>query len=213
VIYGSTTWVYGGADADVVDEETHLGPPDHLYTATKLTSEYYCLNYDKLYGVATTILRYGIPFGPRARDAAVIPIFVKKALDGDPLTIAGDGSQYRRFVYVEDLAEGNVLALKPVAAHRTYNLDGTESITIRQLAEAIQRILGKVEIQYTEGRAGDFSGKECLSVRAERELGWKPRTPFEEGLRRYIEWFQERESTQRREWDRLDAEIGTGPAR
>ncbi len=211
VIYGSTTWVYSGAEGDVVDEDSPLGPPDHLYTATKLTSEYYFTNYDKLYGTTTTILRYGIPYGPRARDAAVIPIFVKKALNGDPLTIAGDGLQYRRFVYVEDLAEGNVLALKSIAAHRTYNLDGTEKISIRQLAETIQRILGKVEIQYTEGRSGDYAGKECLSVRADEELGWKPRTSFEDGLRRYIEWYQERESTQRREWARLDAEIGTNP--
>ena len=70
------------------------------------------------------MLRYGIPYGPRARDGAVIPIFVGKALRGEPLTIAGDGSQFRQFVYVEDLAEGNVMALKPVAAHKIYNLDG-----------------------------------------------------------------------------------------
>ena len=67
VIYGSTTWVYSEADSDVVDEETSLRPPTHLHTATKLTSEYYCISYDKLYGVASTILRYGIPYGPRSR--------------------------------------------------------------------------------------------------------------------------------------------------
>jgi len=65
-----------------------------------------------------TILRYGIPYDPRAREGAVIPTFVKRALDGEPLTIAGDGSQYRRFVYVEDLAEGNVLALKEIAKNQ-----------------------------------------------------------------------------------------------
>ena len=211
VIYGSTTWVYSGADADVVDEDTPLHPPDHLYTATKLTSEYYCVSYDRLYGLATTILRYGIPYGPRARDAAVIPVFVGKALSGEPLTIAGDGSQYRRFVYVEDLAEGNVLALKPVAAHRTYNLDGAEKITIRQIAETIQRIVGDVEIQYVEARPGDYSGKECVSLRAKTDLGWEPRTSFEEGLGRYIEWYRAREATRSREWARLDSELVAGP--
>ena len=190
VIYGSTTWVYSEADADVVDEDTPLNPPSHLYTATKLTSEYYCICYDRLYGVAATILRYGIPYGPRAREAAVIPSFVKKALNGEPLTIAGDGSQYRQFVYVEDLARGNMLALKPVAMHRTYNLDGAEKITIRQIAETIQKIIGPVEIQYVEGRAGDFKGKEGVSRRAKEELDWEPEVSFEEGVRRYIDWYR-----------------------
>lgn len=213
VIYGSTTWVYSESEGDVVDEETPTKPPAHLYTATKLTSEYYCISYDKLYGVAATILRYGIPYGPRARDGAVIPIFVRKALNGKPLTIAGDGSQYRQFVYVEDLAEGNVLALKPIASHKTYNLDGAKKITIRDIAETIQKILGNVEIEYTESRPGDFSGKECISTRAKEDLGWEPKVSFEDGVRQYIEWYKNRESGRMEEWGRLDPELqGNLPA-
>ena len=193
VIYGSTTWVYSDADTEVVDEDTPIRPPSHLYTATKLTSEYYCACYDNLYGVAATILRYGIPYGPRSRDAAVIPMFVGKALRGEPLTIAGDGSQYRQFVYVEDLAAGNALALKPVAMHRTYNLDGAEKIAIRQIAETIRNIIGGVEIQYVEGRPGDFRGKIGVSRRAKEELDWEPKVSFEDGLRRYIDWYKARE--------------------
>ena len=207
VIYGSTTWVYSESDGDVVDEGTSVNPPAHLYTATKLTSEYYCISYNKLYGLPTTILRYGIPYGPRARDGAVIPIFVSKALKGEPLTIAGDGSQYRRFVYVEDLAEGNVLALKSVAAGRTYNLDGTEKVTIKEIAETIQRIIGPVSIEYIEGRPGDFAGKECVSLRAREELNWEPKVSFEEGLRRYISWYQDRETGRGKEWAQLDPEL------
>ena len=67
IIYGSTTWVYSEANTELVDEDTPLNPPTHLYTATKLTSEYYCFCYDKLYGVASTVLRYGIPYGPRSQ--------------------------------------------------------------------------------------------------------------------------------------------------
>ena len=213
VIYGSTTWVYSEADSDVVDERTPLNPPSHLYTATKLTSEYYCNSYDKLYGVASTILRYGIPYGPGARDGAVIPIFVSKALKGEPLTIAGDGSQFRQFVYVEDLAEGNVLALKPIAMHKTYNLDGAGKITIREIAETIQRIIGNVEIEYVEGRPGDFRGKEGISLRAKEELSWEPKVTFEDGLRRYIEWYKSRELDRTKEWDRLDSELRVGELR
>ncbi len=190
VIFGSTVWVYSEVPEQVVDEATPLPPPNHLYTATKIAAEYYCRSYQKLYGLTTAILRYGIPYGPRARDGAVIPTFVQRALGGEPLVIAGDGSQWRRFVYVEDLAEGNVLAIRDVADNKTYNLDGTERVTIRQLAETIRRILGNVEIRHVEGRPGDFSGKEVRSERARLELGWEPRVTLEDGIRRYIEWYR-----------------------
>lgn len=207
VIYASTTWVYEGCPEEFVDEKTPLGPPSHLYTATKIASEYYCTTYSKLYGLETTILRYGIPYGPRARSGAVIPIFVKKALAGEPLTIAGDGSQYRRFVYVEDLAEGNVLALKSIAKNKIYNLDGKEKITIKQIAETIQRIIGDVKIEYVPARPGDFKGKIASSELAKKELGWEPKTSFEEGLRKYIEWFKEQQEKKKNEWDRIDEKL------
>lgn len=191
LIYGSTTWVYGSAAEPAVDERTPLGAPTHLYTATKIASEYYCQSYASMYNLSVTILRYGIPYGPRARDGAVVPLFVAKALRGEPLTIAGDGSQFRQFVYVEDLAEGNVLALKPIAQNKIYNLDGTEHVTIRQIAEAIQRIVGNVAIESIPARPADFAGKEVSSRLAREELGWEPKVRFEEGLRRYIAWYQE----------------------
>ncbi|MBI3636421.1 MAG: NAD-dependent epimerase/dehydratase family protein [Candidatus Rokubacteria bacterium] len=207
VIYGSTTWVYSDVKGAVVDEGTPLHAPSHLYTATKIASEYYCQSYAKLYGLECTILRYGIPYGPRARDGAVIPIFVNKALRGEPLTLAGDGSQYRRFVYVEDLAEGNVLALKSIAKNKIYNLDGIEQITIRRIAETIEKIIGNVKIEYVAGRPGDFGGKDVSSERAKRELGWEPRTGFDEGLRRYIEWFKGRMERRAVEWANLDKSL------
>ena len=204
VIYGSTTWVYSEAESNDVDETTPLHAPSHFYTATKLAGEYYCQSYNKLYGLDVTILRYGIPYGPRARDGAVIPIFVKKALNGETLTIAGDGSQFRKFVYVEDLAEGNVLALKSIASNKTYNLDGIEKITIKQIAETIQKIIGNVKIEYVPARTGDFSGKEVSSKRAEDELGWTPKTSFNEGLKKYIDWYIQRERKREEDWEKLD---------
>lgn len=191
LIYGSTTWVYGSAAEAAVDERTPLGAPAHLYTATKVASEYYCQSYAAMYGLAVTILRYGIPYGPRAREGAVVPLFVAKALRGEPLTIAGDGSQFRKFVYVEDLAEGNVLALKPIAQGKIYNLDGAAPITIRQIAEAVQRLVGGAAIQSIPARPADFAGKEVSSRLAREELGWEPTVRFEEGLRRYVAWYRE----------------------
>lgn len=204
VIYGSTTWVYGETTGELVNEQSPLRAPSHLYTATKIASEYYCQCYSKLYNLPVTILRYGIPYGPRARNGAVIPIFVQKALSGEPLTIAGDGSQFRQFVYVEDLAEGNVLALRSIAENKTYNLDGNETITIKRIVETIQKVIGKVNVKYIPSRPGDFSGKEVSSEFARKELGWEPKVGFEEGVRRYAEWFRNERASGEVEWSNLD---------
>src|SRR3989338_6906141 len=204
VIYGSTTWVYSETDQNNVNEMSSLHAPTHFYTATKLAAEYYCQSYSKLYGLEATILRYGIPYGPRAREGAVVPIFVKKALNGEALTIAGDGSQVRKFIYVEDLAEGNVLALRSVAKNKIYNLDGREKVTIKQIAETIQRVVGNVRIEYIPARPGDFSGKEVSSERAKSELGWEPRVDFEEGVRRYVDWYKKEEARRQEDWRNLD---------
>jgi UDP-glucose 4-epimerase len=204
VIYGSTTWVYSDADENEVDESTPLHAPSHLYTVTKLVGEYYCQAYSELYGLDFTILRYGIPYGPRARDTAVIPIFARKALNKEPLTIAGDGSQFRKFIYVEDLAEAHVLALKSIAKNKIYNIDGKERISIRKIAETIQTILGNVKIEFTPARPGDFAGKEVSNELAKKELGWEPKTSFEEGLKRYIKWYEEREEKRKVEWEKVE---------
>jgi UDP-glucose 4-epimerase len=193
VVYASTIWVYSDSDEDRVDEDTPLNPPAHLYTATKLAGELYCRSYAELYGIEYTILRFGIPYGPRARPAAVVPAFVGKALSGEPLTVAGGGTQSRRFVYVEDLAEGVVRSLAPVAANRIYNLVGSEDVTILEIASTVQSLVGDVEITHVDGRGGDFKGVEVDGSRAERELGWRADTPFREGVRRYIAWHKEQE--------------------
>lgn len=193
VILASTVWVYETAAGEEVDEDTPLiiSKVKHIYTGSKIAAELYCHAYQKLYGQSFTILRYGIPYGPRAREGTVVATFVRKALSGQPLTIMGDGLQYRNFIYVTDLAEGNAAALKDIAENRTYNLEGKQSVTIKEIAETIQKILGKVSIEYVEGRPGDFSGREILSKRAKEELGWEPMVPFEEGVRSYIKWFKE----------------------
>jgi UDP-glucose 4-epimerase len=188
VVYASTIWVYSDCEPEAVDEDTLLPPPSHLYTSTKLAGELYCKSYQELYGIDYTILRFGIPYGPRAREAAVIPAFVGKALRGEPLTLAGDGMQSRRFVYVEDLAEGVVDGLQVVACNRVYNLGSDENVTIRQIAETVQELVGGTEIVYTPSRPGDFGGKLVCSERARVELGWTAGTPFAEGVRRYVEW-------------------------
>jgi UDP-glucose 4-epimerase len=191
VVYGSTIWVYGESTDDPVTEESGLGLPKHIYTASKLAGEMYCSSYAELYDLEPTILRFGIPYGPRARPATVIAAFVRKALAGEPLTLAGDGLQTRRFVYVEDLADGVVRALRPEAAGRVYNLAGTETVTIRQVAETVQDQVAETGIVHTPGRNGDFAGAEISNERAGRELGWSAATNLEQGVVGYLAWLRE----------------------
>ena len=191
IVYASTIWVYSDCVDEAVDEETLLPAPSHLYTSTKLAGELYCKAYQELYGIDYTILRFGIPYGPRAREAAVVPAFVNKAFKGEALTLAGDGSQSRRFVYVEDLADGVALGLNDVATNRVYNLASDENVTIKQIAETVQQLIGNVEIVHTPARPGDFGGKIVCSKRAEDELGWTAATPFGDGVAKYVAWRRE----------------------
>lgn len=190
VLYASTIWVYSDTDSDCHIEDEPLSAPAHLYTATKLAGELYCRSYRELYGLESTVLRFGIPYGPRARAAAVVPAFVTQALDGRPLTVAGDGRQSRRFVYVEDLADGVVRALSPDAADRTYNLVGAEDVTIAQIAETVGELVAGTEVVSVPGRNGDFAGAPVSGARAAQELGWSPETPFSEGVARYVAWHE-----------------------
>lgn len=194
VVYASTIWVYSDTEETTVSETTLLPPPAHLYTATKLAGELYCRSYQELYGLNYTILRFGIPYGPRAREAAVIPAFVNKAFAGEPLTLSGDGLQSRRFVYVEDLAEGVVAGLGDIAENRVYNLSSDEDVTIKQIAELVQETVGNTEIVFGPARPGDLGSKIVLSDRAREELGWTAATPFREGVRRYVEWRRDQAS-------------------
>ncbi len=188
-VYASTIWVYGdAAGPEALDEETPLGLPKHFYTATKIAGEMYTTSYGELYGLEWTILRFGIPYGPRSRPTAVVAAFTAKALAGQPLTIAGDGTQSRRFVYVEDLADGVARSLAPVAANRIYNLVGRENTSVRAIARTIRDIVGDVNIVHVEGRAGDLRGGNVSGARAAAELGWEPTTSFEDGVRRYVDW-------------------------
>ncbi len=192
----STVWVYNGAPNGQPADETvpfYLEGAGHIYTSSKMAAEMICHNYAQLYKVPFTILRYGIPYGPRMREELLIPTFIKKAVNGHPLTISGRGEQYRNFVYVRDLAEAHVLAMKDHAANQTYNLEGTRKVTVLEVAEGIKKVLGdEVKLEFVPARPGDFGGKEVTASKARQELDWCPTVSFEEGLKRTIEWFRQK---------------------
>ncbi|MGH2632290.1 MAG: NAD-dependent epimerase/dehydratase family protein [Tepidiformaceae bacterium] len=190
-ILASTVWVYEATTASEVDESTPLNPEgvSHLYMAEKIASEMLAHSYGKLYNFPVTVLRYGIPYGPRMREELVMPIFIKKALKGEPLTIAGDGLQYRNFIYVEDMADAHVRVIDRKATG-TFNLEGPREVAIIELAEAVNAAVStSAGIVRTEARGGDYKGRVVSRQRAKDVLGWEPTTSFETGFEQTLNWF------------------------
>lgn len=191
VLLSSTEWIYGsvkGDDESQITEETiYAQNPDHLYTSSKIAAEMFCKNYKNLYGVNFTIMRYGIPFGERARAATVTPIFIDKILKGEEITIHGTGSQTRQFIYVRDLAEGNVSCLKPEGENQVFNINGREVIRVIDIVTTLEEILGiKAKVKFIEDRMGNYKGRFISSEKAERMLGWKPKYSYREAMEKYV---------------------------
>jgi UDP-glucose 4-epimerase len=156
--------------------------------STKLAAELLVHSYREMYGQQFTILRYGIPYGPRMRDALVIARFVRAALDGTPITIAGTGDQQRNYVYVEDLADAHVRALSPAAADQTLALEGGTPVSVREIADTVRSLVARVPVEHVPARTADYPGLAISGSLAKELLGWSPVTSFAEGVRRYLDW-------------------------
>jgi UDP-glucose 4-epimerase len=186
IVLASTSWVYGRSKGTVT-EETPIPFPDHIYTKTKIGQEHLLFSWHQHHGLPYTILRYDIPYGPRMRSNMAISIFVRRATRGEPITIFGDGKQGRCWIYIEDLAEGNVAALAETAQNQIINLAGDEFVSMNQIAENLQQFFGNLEIRHEPARPHDFEGSITSIEKAKKLLRWKPRTSFKEGLRKYVD--------------------------
>lgn len=196
LILASTVWVYNlaapGEGPLTEDSPLLVQNVNHTYTGSKVAAELLVHGCNALYDLDFTILRYGIPYGPRGREGTVLTNFIGRALRGEPLTVMGDGMQQRNFIYVTDLAAGNVAALKPEAGGQIFNLDGPRPVTIREVAETVAGVVGDVEIEFTEARSGDHVVDRTTSnQKAEEILGWRAEVGLEEGVGRYVDWWKE----------------------
>lgn len=188
-ILASTTWVYGNS-YEKVDENTPIPLPDHIYTKTKIGQEQLVYAWHKHYGLPFTILRFDIPYGPRMRSNMAISIFARKAMRHEPITIFGDGSQGRCFIYVEDLAEGNVAAINEAGKNEIFNLAGAEFVTMNQIVQTLEKVFGNLQVKHEMARPHDFKGAVVSAKKAKTRLNWEVRTPFEKGLRNYVEFIK-----------------------
>lgn len=194
VVLASTEWVYGSVEEDgdeqITEETPCAASPGHLYTSSKIAAELFCGNYQRLYGVDYTIMRFGIPFGERARPETVTPTFLRKLLNDEPIVVHGDGSQTRQFIYVKDLARGNVACLDPLAANEVFNLNGGQRVSVLEIVRTLERLLGRqARLSFVDDRKGNFKGRFISSEKAKRLLGWEATGTYPEAMERYVDWY------------------------
>ena len=194
VLFASTVWVYGATAGE--GEHTEDAPVDltragHVYVSTKLAAELLVHSYREMYGQRFTILRYGIPYGPRMRDVLVVARFVRAALEGMPITIAGTGEQQRNYVYVGDIADAHVRALSPAAADQVLALEGGTPVSVREIADTVRELVAPVPVEHMPARPADYQGVSVSNRRAKEILDWSPETSFVVGVRRYLDWLSQ----------------------
>jgi dTDP-glucose 4,6-dehydratase len=191
-VLASTSEVYG--DPQVHPQpETYWGNvnpigPRGVYDESKRYAEAMTMAYHRQQGVDTAIVRIFNTYGPRMRpnDGRAIPTFLRQALDGQPLTVFGDGSQTRSFCYVDDLIRGLVL-LAESNEHLPVNVGNPDEFTLLELAETVLRVSGsKSEIVFEALPVDDPQQRQPDITRAQQVLGWDPEVPLDEGLRRMM---------------------------
>lgn len=193
VIHSSSAAVYGD-NPDSPKQTTMRPQPKSPYGITKLDGEYYLDVYRENFGIGTTSLRYFNVFGPRqdpaGQYAAVIPIFVSKALKNEPITIYGDGEQTRDFIFIKDVVEANILAAENRTVSGVYNVAFGKSITIKQLAALIiDETKSKSSLIFEPERPGDIKYSLASIEDTKIRLGFEPRHDLIQGLKDTISYF------------------------
>ncbi|MEK9153613.1 MAG: SDR family oxidoreductase [Patescibacteria group bacterium] len=199
VVFASSSSIYGGVSP--INQEDQKPQPLSPYAVSKITGEYYANNFYKLYGLETVCLRFFNVFGPHQNPeseyAAVIPLFIKLAIEGKQPIIFGDGQQSRDFTFVENVVEGMILAMNsPQAAGEVFNLACGDNITVNQLVETIGQILGKkITPVYQDPRPGDIYRSQANADKIKTKLGFAPKVNFTDGLTKTIAYLKSQESS------------------
>jgi dTDP-glucose 4,6-dehydratase len=196
-ILASTSETYGDPQVHPQPESYwgHVNPvgPRGVYDEAKRFAEAMTMAYRRTHGVDTGIVRIFNTYGPRMRpdDGRAIPTFIRQALAGEPLTVAGDGSQTRSVCYVDDLVEG-ILRLTRSALPGPVNIGNPGELTVLTLAERIRDAVGsRSPIEFVERPEDDPSVRQPDITLARSELGWEPIVPLDEGLKPTIAWIRD----------------------
>ena len=204
-IYASSAAVYGNTSAPRKKEDMPLDPASP-YGMSKLAAEKYAKIFYELYGLETVSLRYFNVYGPRQRFdekwayGGVISIFLNRLLKNMPPVVHGDGEQTRDFVYVKDVVEANMLALKTSgAAGEVFNIGTGKRITVNKVAQLLREMTNKENLEnvHADSRPGDVRHGYADISKAERVLNYVPKFSLDQGLTELVNWYTQKTKTQK----------------
>ena len=191
-IFGSSSSVYGNNEKVPFSEDDNVDFPISPYAATKKTCELICHTYHHLYEISITCLRFFTVYGPRQRPDLAIHKFARLIEQDKAIPVYGDGTIMRDFTYIDDIIEGIVAAMAKCEDYNIYNLGESRPITVNDLIVEIEKALGKKAVkEYLPPQPGDAEQTYADVAKAVRELGYKPATPIEEGLARFVQWLRQ----------------------
>ncbi len=196
LVFASSAAVYGD-DSRLPKTENMKGLPISPYALSKHVGELYCRLFSQLYGLSTVCLRYFNIFGPRqdpfSQYASVIPNFIGKMLKDEKPAVFGDGEQSRDFLYVSNVVDANILAVKASElSGEVFNVAGGEKTTVNILVEELNKVLGKeIKPSYEEPRPGDIKHSYADISKARKMLKYEPTVSFSEGLSETVHCYRE----------------------
>lgn len=196
VVFISSGGTVYGTPTEIPIKENHPTNPLCSYGITKLACEKYLALFHHLYGLEYRILRVGNVFGEGQRinsAQGAIAVFLGKALRDEEIQIWGDGSVVRDYVYVSDVVEAFLKVLHYNGPERIFNIGSEEGRSLNQVLDVIEKKIGKrLKRKYLEPRKLDVSVNILSTELARRELSWKPKVKFDEGVERFAKWLKER---------------------
>src|SRR5215208_5592019 len=188
-VVASTSSIYGEDPPYPTPESASSSEPLQPYAASKKGAEAMCHAYHHLYGIDVSVVRYFTVYGPAGRPDLALFRFVQWITEGLPVRVNGDGEQSRGFTYIDDIAHGTILALKPVG-YQIINLGGHEVITINNLIRLIEAVIGKkADVQYGPPNPADMFTNWADVSKAGELLGWEPQFDMRMGVEKLVEWY------------------------
>ena len=187
IVAASSSSIYGTVEYLPFDE-VHPKNPISPYGVSKLACEHNMRVYNELHGIDYVALRYFTVYGPRIRPDLAIHKFIKNLMKGDEIKIYGDGEKSRDFTYVLDAVDATIKSLKN--GFGPYNIGGGTRMTVKELAQKIEKKVGSGKITYTPDQKGDVIHTSSNTEKAEKELGWTPKTEFNTGLENTVNWMK-----------------------
>jgi len=193
IVNASSSSVYGNTGA-LPRVEAQAPDPISPYAVAKLAAERFCTSFSRVYGMEIVSLRYFNVFGPRqdptSQYSAVVPRFIRAIAEGEAVTVYGDGEQSRDFTYVDNVVSANLLAADAAGVSgEILNVASGASVTVNALADTVGALLERpVERAYEPAREADVRASWADLGEARRLLGYEPRVPFEDGLRRTADY-------------------------